>query len=101
MDALSKIDGANGKVPVTDLEAAVLQRYGDAAPKVEQCLCLPVSYDKGLLGVIPQEIIGKDNGCGDPSRYVRRRRHLRETKGEDFKVTRISGVCVAGSNCCS
>ena len=71
MDALSKIDGGNGKVAVTDFEAAVLQRYGDAAREVEQCLCLPVSYDKGLLEVIPREIIDKDYGCGDPSRHVR------------------------------
>ena len=54
-----------------DLEAAVLQRYGDAAQEVEACLCLPVSYDKALLKVIPDEIIAKDYGCGDPSRYVR------------------------------
>ena len=71
MDALSKINGANGNSAVTDFEAAVLQRYGDAAQVVEQCLCLPVSYEKALLGVIPQEIIDKDYGCGDPSRYVR------------------------------
>lgn len=55
-----------------NLEAAVLQRYGDAAQEVEACLCLPVSYDKGLLKVIPDEIIAKDYGCGDPSRYIRR-----------------------------
>ena len=54
-----------------DVEAAVLQRYGDAAEEVEACLCLPVSYDKALLKVIPDEIIAKDYGCGDPSRYVR------------------------------
>src|SRR5262245_11877824 len=54
-----------------DYEAAVLQRYGEAAREVETCLCLPVSYDKALLRVIPQEIIEKDYGCGDPSRYVR------------------------------
>ena len=71
MDALSKINGANGKVAVADFEAAVLQRYSDAAQEVEQCLCLPVSYDKGLLEVIPREIIDKDYGCGDPSRHVR------------------------------
>jgi ubiquinone/menaquinone biosynthesis C-methylase UbiE len=52
-------------------EAAVLQRYADAASEVETCLCLPVSYDKSLLTVIPQEIIEKDYGCGDPSRYIR------------------------------
>src|SRR5215475_1285679 len=54
-----------------DYEATVLQRYGNAAQEVEACLCLPVSYDKAQLRVIPQEIIEKDYGCGDPSRYVR------------------------------
>jgi ubiquinone/menaquinone biosynthesis C-methylase UbiE len=52
-------------------EAAVLERYGNAAQEVEACLCLPVSYDKALLQVIPEEIIEKDYGCGDPSKYVR------------------------------
>ena len=52
-------------------EAAVLERYGDAAQEVEACLCLPVSYDKDLLKVIPDEISEKDYGCGDPSRYVK------------------------------
>ncbi len=60
----------DGTGNVTNLEAAVLQRYGDAAEKVEACLCLPVSYDKALLKVIPDEIIEKDYGCGDPSRHV-------------------------------
>ena len=59
--------GENG----SDYEAAVLQRYGEAAREVESCLCLPVSYDPGLLKVIPDEILEKDYGCGDPSRYVR------------------------------
>jgi arsenite methyltransferase len=54
-----------------DHEAAVLRRYGVAAAGVEPCLCLPVSYDKSLLEVVPEEIIEKDYGCGDPSRYVR------------------------------
>ena len=51
-------------------EAAVLQRYGEAAKEVEACLCLPVAYDQDLLKVIPPEILEKDYGCGDPSRYV-------------------------------
>ena len=54
-----------------DYEAAVLQRYGEAAREVESCLCLPVSYDPGLLKVIPDEILEKDYGCGDPSRHIR------------------------------
>jgi ubiquinone/menaquinone biosynthesis C-methylase UbiE len=52
-------------------EAAVLQRYGNAAAEVEACLCLPVEYDQGLLEVIPREILERDYGCGDPSRYVK------------------------------
>jgi arsenite methyltransferase len=61
----------NGHGHVANLEAAVLQRYGDAAQEVEACLCLPVSYDTALLKVIPEEIIEKDYGCGDPSRHIR------------------------------
>jgi ubiquinone/menaquinone biosynthesis C-methylase UbiE len=52
-------------------EQAVLERYGNAAREVEACLCLPVSYDRALLEVIPDEIIQKDYGCGDPSRHIR------------------------------
>ena len=55
----------------SDHEAAVLERYGNAAQEVESCLCLPVSYDPALLKVIPDEILEKDYGCGDPSRYIR------------------------------
>ena len=65
------LERANGNGSVADLEAAVLQRYGNAAQEVEACLCLPGSYDKTLLRVIPPEIIEKDYGCGDPSRHVR------------------------------
>jgi len=56
---------------IATVEAAVLQRYGNAARQVEACLCLPVNYDEHLLKVIPDEILEKDYGCGDPSRYIR------------------------------
>jgi ubiquinone/menaquinone biosynthesis C-methylase UbiE len=68
MGTLSKTNGTNGDI--TDFEAVVLQRYANAAREVEGCLCLPVNYDKSLLSVIPGEIIEKDYGCGDPSRYI-------------------------------
>ncbi len=54
-----------------DYESAVLDRYGKAALQGESGLCVPISYDPDLLGVIPEEIIDKDYGCGDPSRHVR------------------------------
>ena len=59
-----------GSRSAADVEAAVLQRYGNAAQEVEACLCLPVSYDRALLKVIPDEILDKDYGCGDPSRHI-------------------------------
>jgi arsenite methyltransferase len=60
--------GASGNA--LNHEDAVLERYGNAAQEVEACLCLPVSYDRALLQVIPSEILEKDYGCGDPSRYI-------------------------------
>ncbi|WJW76509.1 methyltransferase domain-containing protein [Thiohalobacter sp. IOR34] len=50
---------------------AVLDRYSEAARAREETLCCPVDYDAGLLKLLPQEIVDKDYGCGDPSRYVR------------------------------
>src|SRR5258705_8188172 len=64
-------DRKNVNDSATALEAAVLQRYDNAAEEVDACLCLPVSYDQALLKVIPDEIIEKDYGCGDLSRYIR------------------------------
>jgi len=54
-----------------NVEASVLERYSAGAQQVEPALCCPVDYDKALLKLLPREIIEKDYGCGDPSRYVR------------------------------
>lgn len=52
-------------------ESAVRQRYSAAAEKFEPKLCCPVVYEKRYLEIIPQEVIEKDYGCGDPSQYLR------------------------------
>ncbi|QEG39610.1 methyltransferase domain-containing protein [Roseimaritima ulvae] len=52
-------------------EASVYQRYAAAAEAMEPALCCPVQYSAELLDVIPQEIIEKDYGCGDPTPFVR------------------------------
>ena len=52
-------------------ESSVYQRYAAAAQAVEPALCCPVEYSTDLLEVIPQEIIERDYGCGDPTPYVR------------------------------
>lgn len=51
-------------------EAATRTRYAAAADAVEPALCCPVDYDPQFLKAIPAEVIEKDYGCGDPSRYL-------------------------------
>ena len=52
-------------------DEAVRQRYAAAARVREAALCCPVDYDARYLEVIPAEVIERDYGCGDPSRFVR------------------------------
>lgn len=54
-----------------DIEGVVRSRYSQGARGQEADLCCPVDYDPRYLEVIPQEIIERDYGCGDPSRHVR------------------------------
>jgi ubiquinone/menaquinone biosynthesis C-methylase UbiE len=52
------------------VESAVRSRYSEAAGKKVQALCCPVEYDREYLKVIPSEVIERDYGCGDPSKYL-------------------------------
>ncbi len=54
------------------VETGVLERYSAGAESIQDDLCCPVDYDRELLDLLPQEIIDKDYGCGDPSRYVKK-----------------------------
>lgn len=54
-----------------NVERSVLNRYTTGALERQAALCCPVEYDPALLQPLPQEIIDKDYGCGDPSRHVR------------------------------
>ncbi len=69
------MDNGNGKVAAAapaSVESAVRERYAAASQRSETCLCVPsASYDSQYLRVLPQEIIERDYGCGDPSRHVR------------------------------
>lgn len=51
-------------------EDAVYSRYAAASQRVEPELCCPVEYDRRYLDVVPQEIVERDYGCGDPSAFV-------------------------------
>jgi len=54
------------------VEQSVYDRYAAASQAVEPALCCPVEYNADLLKAIPQEILDKDYGCGDPSPFVRK-----------------------------
>jgi arsenite methyltransferase len=49
----------------------VYERYRAAASRPQAELCCPVSYRSELLAAIPEEILQRDYGCGDPTPYVR------------------------------
>jgi arsenite methyltransferase len=54
-----------------NVENAVRERYSNAAQGRVEALCCPVEYDRQYLKVIPQEVIDRDYGCGDPSKHLR------------------------------
>ncbi|MCA9070124.1 MAG: methyltransferase domain-containing protein, partial [Planctomycetaceae bacterium] len=56
--------------PALNVESAVRERYSQAAQSRETDLCCPVSYNADYLKILPQEILERDYGCGDPSQYV-------------------------------
>ncbi len=57
-------------IEATRKETIVRQRYAAGAKERSEKLCCPVDYDAEYLKVIPQEVIERDYGCGDPSRYL-------------------------------
>jgi SAM-dependent methyltransferase len=59
-------------VVMSGIETAVRERYAQASQQHEACLCVPSNgYDQRYLKVLPDEIIQRDYGCGDPSKWVR------------------------------
>src|SRR5881394_4369604 len=52
-------------------EGIVRQRYAAGAKERADKLCCPVDYDANYLKVIPQEVIDRDYGCGDPSKHLK------------------------------
>jgi arsenite methyltransferase len=63
--------GLKGETRVSNLiESEVRDRYARGALAVEPELCCPVDYDPRLLAAIPEEVLERDYGCGDPSRHL-------------------------------
>ena len=61
--------GASAAAPL-NVEEAVRDRYSAASKEAEAALCCPVDYDAAYLKVLPEEILERDYGCGDPSKWV-------------------------------
>lgn len=57
-------------MPTLNAERAVKERYAAGARAQEAALCCPVEYDPQYLKIIPDEVIERDYGCGDPSQYL-------------------------------
>jgi ubiquinone/menaquinone biosynthesis C-methylase UbiE len=55
-----------------DIRREVQDRYQQGASAREAALCCPVDYDPQFLKIIPQDVLDRDYGCGDPSRYARK-----------------------------
>jgi arsenite methyltransferase len=53
------------------LENAVRLRYTEGAKDPQADLCCPTSYDPKYLSAIPDEVLRRDYGCGDPSRHLK------------------------------
>ena len=57
--------------PAYDIEQTVRQRYEAGAKQPQAALCCPTDgYEPRYLENLPQEIVEKDYGCGDPTQYV-------------------------------
>ncbi len=53
-----------------NIESEVKIRYQEGARQQQPSLCCPIEYEGNYLQILPEEIIAKDYGCGDPTRYV-------------------------------
>ena len=53
-----------------NVEKVVKDRYSLGAETRVAELCCPTDYDPRYLEAIPDEVLERDYGCGDPSRYL-------------------------------
>ena len=78
-------------------EAAVRDRYAAGAQASEAALCCPVDYDPRFLAAIPDEVIERDYGCGDPSRHLREGEVVLDLGSGTGKIAFIASQVVGAS----
>src|SRR2546421_11188382 len=76
------------------VESAVKSRYAAGAQAPQTSLCCPVEYNEDLLKVIPREVVERDYGCGDPSRYLRQGETVLDLGSGSGKICFIAGQIV-------
>jgi arsenite methyltransferase len=81
-------------IEATRKETVVRQRYAAGAKERSEKLCCPVDYDAEYLRIIPQEVIERDYGCGDPSRYLRERETVLDLGSGTGKICFIAAQVV-------
>jgi ubiquinone/menaquinone biosynthesis C-methylase UbiE len=75
----------------------VSARYAAGAAAVEDELCCPVDYDPRYLKVLPDEILERDYGCGDPSRWLREGETVLDLGAGGGKICYIASQVVGPS----
>jgi ubiquinone/menaquinone biosynthesis C-methylase UbiE len=55
----------------SEVERVVAERYSKGAAAREAELCCPVDYHPEYLRVIPDDLLERDYGCGNPSQHLR------------------------------
>ncbi|MGI9243099.1 MAG: methyltransferase domain-containing protein [Verrucomicrobiales bacterium] len=80
-------------------ESAVKERYAAGAKAQEPALCCPVDYDPQFLKIIPDEVIERDYGCGDPSKYVKEGETVLDLGSGTGKICFIASQVVGESGC--
>lgn len=78
-------------------EATVRQRYSEAANEREEALCCPVEYDPKFLKALPAEIIERDYGCDDPSKFIREGETVLDLGSGGGKICYIASQIVGTS----
>ncbi len=77
-----------------DRDAAVRSRYSDGATRQVPELCCPVEYDTQYLTAIPDAVLARDYGCGDPSRHVHKGETVLDLGSGAGKICFISSQIV-------